>query len=771
MIKKIITLKNVGLFHNSCPNGAVLLDQTTAIYAENGRGKSTLAAVLRACHTADVNRLVARRTIDITDTPEVELLLGNNATLKYNGNTWNGTSPDIAVFDSEFVEQNVYSGFSVRPDQRQELLDFALGDTTVQLKNQVEELSTKIQEQTTKIRETETILKALASPLGLQQFIDLKPVDDAEDQITECQKRIEAAKNVQQLNARRNLTNIELVQLDLSLIFDVLARQLVDIEKTAETTVNSHIAKYDDVGFEDWISQGQMFLQTPDCPFCSQSISGLELITAYQSHFNTAYQDLKKEVATLEAIIMSSIDDALVDLASATVTTNAERIETWKDQVEINAPTLDEGSIRKELACARNILIPLAKRKLGTPLEQVGTQEDIEATEQHIVTTNQMLTNYNNAISVIKSKIEDFKKELEIEDIGKLETELQKFQASIRRQQPETIQTCEDYQFATIEKDRLNKEKKQKREHIDTLMNDTLTQYQTSINSILASFGAQFSIDKMSHEYSGRVGKPKTKYGLKVRDKEVKLGSTPDFAPNHSFSNTLSESDKRTLAWAFFIARLKTDSALDSKLIVLDDPMSSMDRNRRNQTIRCITSLATNCKQLIVLSHDAYFIRDLRSHLNKLKPTQIIPKMLEITRVENGYSALTDCNIDEICASDYYRHHLMVADYVEGKNSSVSIRDVAKAIRPLLEGYLHRRFPGHIHKNQMLGRIITDQIAHATTEPLSHLRQCATELQEINEYASQFHHDTNQDADSAYINDAELLPYARRSLDMIYKYG
>ena len=771
MIKKITKLKNIGLFHNGCPNGAVLLDQTTTIYAENGRGKSTLAAVLRACHTKDASRLVARRTIDILDTPEVELLLENNAPLKYNGNTWNGTSPNIAVFDSEFVEQNVYSGFSVRPDQRQELLGFVLGDSTIQLKKQVEELSIAIQEQTTKIRETETILKGLTSPLNLQQFIDLEPVDDAEDQITECLKRIDAAKNVQQLNARKDPTTVELVQFDLSAIFDVLARQLEDIEKTAEATVNSHIAKYNDVGFEDWISQGQVFLQTLDCPFCSQSISGFELITAYQSHFNTAYQNLKKEIATLETKIMPAIGDALIDLTSATVTTNTERIETWKDQVEVNASTLDEGSIREELACARNILIPLIKRKLSTPLEQIGTQEDIEIIKQHIVTTNQVLTDYNNAISVITSKIVDFKKELEIEDIGRLETELQKFKASIRRQRPETIQTCEDYQIATTEKNRLNKEKEQKRKQIDILMDDTLTKYQTSINSILAKFGAQFSIDKMSTDYSGRVGKPKTKYGLKVRDKTVKLGSTPDFTSDHSFSNTLSESDKRALAWAFFIARLKADSSLDSKLIVLDDPMSSMDRNRRNQTIRCITSLATDCKQLIVLSHDAYFIRELRNRLLKLKPTKIIPKLLEITRVENGYSAFADCDIDEICSSDYYRHHRMVADYVEGKNSSVNIRDVAKAIRPLIEGYLHRRFPWHIPQNQMLGRIISDQIAHATTEPLSHLQQCAPELQAINEYASQFHHDTDQDADPVSVDGGELLSYARRSLDMIYKYG
>jgi wobble nucleotide-excising tRNase len=118
VIKKVLKLKNVGLFHNGCPNGPVVFDLTTAIYADNARGKSTFSTVLRACHMADATRLTARKTIDVPDEPEVQLLLENGMQLKYEQGAWIGTAPDIAVFDSEFVERNVYSGFSVRTDQR-----------------------------------------------------------------------------------------------------------------------------------------------------------------------------------------------------------------------------------------------------------------------------------------------------------------------------------------------------------------------------------------------------------------------------------------------------------------------------------------------------------------------------------------------------------------------------------------------------------------------------------------------------------------------------
>jgi wobble nucleotide-excising tRNase len=508
MIKKILKLKNVGLFRHGCPNGAVDLHQTTAIYAENARGKSTLAAVLQACHTSDATRLNARRTIDIPDEPEVELLLENGVRLKYENGAWNGTSPDIAVFDSEFVERNVYSGFSVRPDQRQALLDFALGDTMVQLKKDVEDLSKNIEEQTTKIREAETLLSGLASPLDLQQFIDLEPIGNAEGQILEYQRRIETTRNAQQLNARSDLTSLELVQFDLHEIFEILALQLEDIEKTAESTVNTHLAKHGVGGLEDWISQGQVFMKTSDCPFCGQSLSGLELIDAYRSHFNKAYQGLKEEVVTLEIKITSSLADTCADLTYSMATMNAARIEAWKDQLEIDSPMLDKDALIRALINARNALIPLAKQKLSAPLESVGTKADLEVAEQHIATANQLITDYNEAVAVIRSKVAEFKKGLATEDISSLETELQRLQASIQRQQPEALRACADYQSATTEKKRLNQEKDQIRKQIDALMDNILTQYQTNINTILKTFGAKFSIDRLSTDYRGRGGRP-----------------------------------------------------------------------------------------------------------------------------------------------------------------------------------------------------------------------------------------------------------------------
>ena len=207
MISKILKLTNLGLLQNATQGGSVTLGQVTAIYADNGRGKSTLAAMLRACQLGDAGRLNARKTIDIAFAPEVTLLLPTGSQVEFTANAWNKALPDIVIFDSEFVERNVYSGSEVRADQRQSLLEFALGDQTVQLKQQIDQLSLDIDAQTRKRTAAEKTLTGFAPPYNVAQFIALQSVPDAKQQIDAIQKRIDAARNAQALAAFKSGTD------------------------------------------------------------------------------------------------------------------------------------------------------------------------------------------------------------------------------------------------------------------------------------------------------------------------------------------------------------------------------------------------------------------------------------------------------------------------------------------------------------------------------------------------------------------------------------
>ncbi len=379
MIRKILKLKNVGLLQDAAQGGAVEIPRVCCVYAENGRGKSTFAAVMRACGLGDGSRLNARRTIDSPGSPEVAFLLPTGSQLEYKANAWSGPSPNIIVFDSEFVEQNVYSGFEVRAEQRQALLEFALGDQMVQLKQQVDQLTRDIDTQTRRRSQAEKELSGYAAPYSVQDFVALSVIPDAQQQIEILQKRIEAARNIQQISARQLPGAVQSIQIDLQPILDVLARQLQDVEQSAEAIVKAHLAKHVDQGFEDWVGTGQAYLTNSECPFCAQAIDGLDLIKAYRSHFNKAYNDLKQDLAFLSQKVDVVLADSKADQLRAAAETNTARIEAWKDQIDVSAPVLAIDGLLTTLKRARESIYSLLAKKHTAPLDAVGSADELSA--------------------------------------------------------------------------------------------------------------------------------------------------------------------------------------------------------------------------------------------------------------------------------------------------------------------------------------------------------------------------------------------------------
>jgi wobble nucleotide-excising tRNase len=557
------------------------------------------------------------------------------------------------------------------------------------------------------------------------------------------------------------------LQFDEQAVFKVLAKTLAHVEQGAEAEVKAHLAKHGQAGIESWVSGGQVFLKGEDCPFCGQAIGGLSLIKAFQSYFNTAYETLNSEVAELEGKVTLALADVKADALDAALATNVARIEAWKDQFSVDCPALNTALVRSALGEVRTSLLRLVTVKRQQPLAPVGSAGEATHVAGAVSGINGSIQAYNDKVQEIAAKIAQFKSKLAAESVQVLEASIRKLEVAQRRQLPGAVAAVTSYGEAETQHKKLEGEKTQARAHIDALMQTTLSQYQGAINQLLSAFGAEFSIEELKPAYFGALGQPRTEFGLRLRNRAVKLGSRADLTSGHSFASTLSEADKRTLAFAFFVARLRADANLSDTIIVLDDPVSSLDRNRRQESKRLIARLATECKQLILLSHDAYFVRDFRDRLADLKPAPVLLTLWRLKRVQNGYSAFAPCDIDDMCSSDYYRHHKLVADFVDG-NPTPSSRDVAKAIRPLLEGYYRRRFPGAIPRKVMFGEIVAIAVNPVTTGPLINLRPLAQELHEVNDYAGQFHHDN---ADTIQVVDQELLTFARRALALIYENG
>jgi hypothetical protein len=93
--------------------------------------------------------------------------------------------------------------------------------------------------------------------------------------------------------------------------------------------------------------------------------------------------------------------------------------------------------------------------------------------------------------------------------------------------------------------------------------------------------------------------------------------------------------------------------------------------------------------------------------------------------------------------------------------------EVAKALRLLVEGHLHRCFPKKFKEGQTVGDMLGQVKAAAPPNPLALLLPLHADLVSFNEFAAAFHHDTSGGYTRVEINQAELLPFAKGALGFI----
>ncbi len=140
MLRKITCIKNIGLFYDATHSSHDFA-KVTLIYAENGRGKSTLASIFRSCATNDANVIRRRQTLGCINLPVVKLIFktdNKNKPATFENNTWSPSYSDILLFDTDFVDKNVYSGTTINATHREGLLEFALGEDAVILKQKID---------------------------------------------------------------------------------------------------------------------------------------------------------------------------------------------------------------------------------------------------------------------------------------------------------------------------------------------------------------------------------------------------------------------------------------------------------------------------------------------------------------------------------------------------------------------------------------------------------------------------------------------------------
>ncbi len=373
---------------------------------------------------------------------------------------------------------------------------------------------------------------------------------------------------------------------------------------------------------------------------------------------------------------------------------------------------------------------------------------------------NEKIVNYNESVEKINDLIQKKKLTAGGGNLYSEEKELDKLHNAKVRHEVKIKILCDEYQQLLLDRKGLEKQKKDAKNSLDEYTKDVFEKYQKSINEYLGKIGAGFEIAETQTSYVG--GRPSSSYCIKINEVSVKLGDTKTYG-QPCFRNILSQGDKNSLAFAFFLARLNQDENLSNRIVIFDDPISSLDSHRKDFTKTEILNIADRSNQCVVMSHDKYF---LRSIFDNEKTAEI--KSLSINRGPNG-SLIKEWDIENDTMNSYFKDFYKMLHYINNGVEESELRSIARCIRPVLEGYFRIKYPKYFKENEWLGDLIKkiDQDITTGSNTLNFTAVRFSELKNINDYSKKYHHKFNQSADSEAISDDELKPFIERTIKII----
>ncbi len=735
MIHKIEQLVSIGKFRDYQASGDVAFRKLTLFYGDNGGGKTTLTSIFRSL-TLGLNDIIFRRKSTNQTTQQAARIVERNNSVDifhtFNHSTgWNSPMPDIEIFDVHFVNDNVYSGFDFNDEHRKQLHQFVIGAQGVNIKRQIEQNKS---DKTTARQNITSLEQQIIQQVGndltsdlLTSFLAIQntQTNNIDQLIQEGETALSNANANSVIQTLQPLLQLSLINSGID--FDTLASDLEISsqsiqDETLKTLFKNHCSDLEEnsvEGPENWLQKGYSYLKKKStdgesniptslyCPFCKQKIDqDLDIISAYAQHFNEEFNSLILRLQSHLELVQGFNLEATIQNLNNNNTTNSGRTSSWVSYLPQTtiSPTYNIFDDEENLKSDFKSVLDLIRQKLQNPSLTLET-DYIKDFKVKLNTINNNINNYNQIVNTYNLSIQSFRSR--IQSVGNAQNELNRLNRIKKRFETSINTLCSQL---VSEKQRL----KTLEDNYPLLIRQQEAAattffglYKTKINYYLDTiFRTPFKIDSIVYiPPRGMAIQSKIEYKLTIDGIDI------SFDPNqpNSAKDCLSEGDKSTIALAFFLSKLDIDSNLASKILIFDDPLSSFDKNRRLYTVQILKDLIPKIKQIIILSHNEFFLYELTKGT-----AQGDKKTLRIT--ENFItksSSIEPLDLDTLVENNYFKHIKELENFLVSPDLNHKER-VLGLLRNVLEAHLRFKFYRQLvvlpPSNQTLGRLITELI-------------------------------------------------------------
>lgn len=622
MINKIDLLDKIAKFERFTWHSEVDdFSKVNIVFGYNGSGKTVISNVFRLFSKQIDNQSDLLFQELSNDSSSIVEITFNGTKIKYGINV---DKKDIYVFNSDFIADHVYNGTTaiIKEFDSSVVTQEQLKNPKIsQLENEIDTLK-KDNESKNKQKELlDDKFKEIRAELSRQlndkisgtrfHSVDIpdtviaKKEDEVRGQLKSVFSDYEMSGKQEELkNDIIKLKDLKFntikINLDLSKIAILKDISEISRKKVEEKLENLTPVKFKRFSLNEWFEDGLALLKDDSvqkdkiCPLCNSNIrNDLDnLIKDYDAYFSSEYKTL---IESLDSHLRT-IDDDEVTLQNNTLNLDtlkaySSKYASIKKEAE-PISVLDKQVILKSLTKIKKQLV---QKKKDVSIKKIDIKL-IEYFQKHI-------TSYNNAVTKIEEKYKKLLDELENRSYDPHSLTLNardlcrdllyiKFNSYDKGNQLDNYkQLVKDIKFND---NRISELDIKKREIVASLKNES-----RFINGYLKRLGVyNFTID---------INKDKPEENIQIQYKSGHV--------KNKIRHSLSEGEKTALAFAYFISKIKyeildsSQADIGKNIVVIDDPISSLDENRLYSTACLINEIFSDAKQLFILSHNIIFLK------------------------------------------------------------------------------------------------------------------------------------------------------------------
>ncbi|NHB29785.1 AAA family ATPase [Helicobacter pylori] len=428
---------------------------------------------------------------------------------------------------------------------------------------------------------------------------------------------------------------------------------------------------------EDWVAWGREYIKDNSiCPFCQKETITEEFKKQLESYFDTSYQEstetIKENMEHYASITARALErlDKIVETEQKNQQTklNTESfkriVETLKSKINENQQKMHDKS-----------------KEMSRSFELESTKNEIKEIRDLIDTANQQIAKHNEIIKNIKNQ-----KKTCVEQTWKFL--VNEFKSDIQEY---------DKKRCGLEKgiSNLNEEIRENQEKIKKLENEIreLEKTMVSIRPIVNE------INTLLERYGF------TNFGLACTEDEKSYRIQRE--DGQLVGETLSEGEVTFITFLYYYhltkGSLKESDISKNKVLVIDDPILSLDSNilfivsvlvkeLMKETMKETMKEKTNIKQIIILTHNTYFYKNITYDLKRYQGKY----SFWIINKDNNISKIKSYKENPIKNS----YELLWQEVKQAKENNASWVSLQNVMRRIIE-YYFRILGGFEHNHNL----------------------------------------------------------------------